>query len=225
MNRCRPIFSSGSNKISGHLILIALVAILLLSCGTEADKVETGQNPVQDEAQPLITTQPVAQDALLTLITVTVDATKQDMWAYFSLKEGKVVEVANPADSKGWDLGFQRTKIKINGGVSGPGGSGVTMLLDTKFDLVNEAPIAEYEVDTQNSLAIVPQSKKGWYVYTGAPTHWVLSIEDRVFVIKTGNGAFAKIQFLGYYKDNENKTDPAYVKFKYIFQTDGSRNF
>ena len=88
MNRCRPIFSSGSNKILGHLILIALVAILLLSCGTEADKVETGQNPVQDKGQPLITTQLVAQDALLTSITVTVDATKQDMWAYFSLKEG-----------------------------------------------------------------------------------------------------------------------------------------
>ena len=50
-------------------------------------------------------------------------------------------------------------------------------------------------------------------------------VKGLVLDIKTGNGAFAKIQFLGYYKDNENKTDPAYVKFKYIFQTDGSRNF
>lgn len=75
------------------------------------------------------------------------------------------------------------------------------------------------------TLAIVPQSEKGWYLYTGPPTHWILPLEDRVFVVKAADGTFAKLRFVGYYKDNENKQDSGFVTFEYVHQPDGSPRF
>ena len=93
------------------------------------------------------------------------------------------------------------------------------------FDAVSAAPDSGYAADSADAFAIAAQSEEGWYIYTGPPTHWILPIEDRVFVVKAADGTYAKIQFTGYYKDNENKTDSGHVSFKYVHQPDGSLNF
>ena len=146
---------------------------------------------------------PTVQEAA----TFTVDATSREAWTYFSLAKGGVVEVADPANSMNWDLGFQRTKVKLNGGVSGPGKGRAIMLADVGFNEVKEAPASGYAADSEANLAIVAQSEKGWYIYTGPPSHWILPLENRVFVVQAADGTYAKLQFVGFYKDNASKTD------------------
>ena len=164
---------------------------------------------------------PIGPEAL----TFTIDATNQEAWAYFSFASGDIVEVEDALNSEAWDLSFQRTKVKLNGGVSGPGMGSVVMLTETTFEAVTVAPADGYLADTEDTLAIVPQSEKGWYIYTGPPAHWILPLEDRVFVVKAADGTFAKLRFVGYYKDNENKKDSGFVTFEYVYQPDGSSNF
>jgi len=169
----------------------------------------------------------VPADALIGLesSTFTIDATNQEAWAYFSFASGDTVNVEDAENSEAWDIGFQRTQVKLNGGISGPGMGSVVMLTETTFEAVTEAPVDGYLADTEDILAIVPQSEKGWYIYTGPPAHWILPLENRVFVIKAADGTFAKVRFIGYYKDNENKKDSGFVTFEYVHQPDGSRNF
>ena len=167
------------------------------------------------------TDEPVGLEA----VTFTIDATNREAWAYFSFASGDVVEVEDAANSEAWDIGFQRTQVKLNGGISGPGMGSVVMLTETTFEAVTVAPADGYLADTEDTLAIVPQSEKGWYIYTGPPAHWILPLEDRVFVVKAADGTFAKLRFVGYYKDNENKKDSGFITFEYVHQPDGSGNF
>ncbi len=168
---------------------------------------------------------PVDEPIGLEPLTFTIDATNREAWVYFSFASGDTVNVEDAENSEAWDIGFQRTQVKLNGGISGPGMGSVVMLTETTFEAVTEAPADGYLADTEDTLAIVPQSEKGWYIYTGPPAHWILPLEDRVFVIKATDGTFAKVRFIGYYKDNENKKDSGFVTFAYVHQPDGSRNF
>ena len=164
---------------------------------------------------------PTVQEAA----TFTVDATSREAWTYFSFAKGTVVEITDPSNSTSWDLGFQRTKVKLNGGVSGPGEGRAIMLADVEFNEVNEAPASGYAADSDANLAIVAQSEKGWYIYLGPPNHWILPLEDRVFVVQAADGTYAKLRFVGYYKDNASKTDGGFITFEYLHQSDGSRQF
>lgn len=60
--------------------------------------------------------------------TLVVDATDRENWTYINLTEGETVDIADPATSMTWDLGFKRTEVIINGGVSGPGKTGALAL-------------------------------------------------------------------------------------------------
>ena len=213
------------------LIAIFGVVALLSSCDTVDDEnlnqllqaeetTETTPTPTETVGQ-VPADEPVGLEAL----TFTIDATNREAWAYFSFASGDIVEVEDAANSEAWDIGFQRTQVKLNGGISGPGMGSVVMLTETTFAAVTVAPADGYLADTEDTLAIVPQSEKGWYIYTGPPAHWILPLEDRVFVVKAADGTFAKLRFVGYYKDNENKKDSGFITFEYVHQPDGSGNF
>ena len=227
-----------ARRLQVHITRVSLVMILGLivffsfSCGT-AD--EEGVEDMLQSEDTVGTTPPDAisanpqvaneGNAGLEVSTFTIDATNEETWAYFSFASGDTVAIEDALNSEAWDIGFQKTKVKLNGGISGPGMGSVVMLTETTFAAVTEAPADEYKADTEDTLAIVPQSEKGWYIYTGPPTHWILPLEDRVFVVKAADGTFAKVQFIGYYKDNENKQDSGFVTFEYVHQGDGSHNF
>jgi hypothetical protein len=51
--------------------------------------------------------------------TITVDASTD--WAYASLDEQGPVGVSDPTTSSEWDLGFNATRVMLNGGAAGPG--------------------------------------------------------------------------------------------------------
>ena len=214
------------------MLMLGVVTLFSFSC----DRAD--ENGINQLLQPEETTDatlsvtpetdaqvPAPEPIGLAPLTFTIDATNREAWVYFSFASGDTVNVEDAENSEAWDIGFQRTQVKLNGGISGPGMGSVVMLTETTFEAVTEAPADGYLSDTEDTLAIVPQSEKGWYIYTGPPAHWILPLEDRVFVIKTADGTFAKVHFIGYYKDNENKKDSGFVTFGYVHQPDGSRNF
>lgn len=223
VNRQTPIFL---------MLILGVIILFCFSCGS-VDEDDTDQllQPEETTDATLPTTTvpdvqaPADEPVRLASSTFTIDATHREAWAYFSLASGDVVNVEDAANSEAWDLGFQRTKVILNGGISGPGMGSAIMLKETTFEEVTEAPADGYHQDAENVLAIPHGSENGWYVYTGPPLHQVLPLENRVFVIKAADGTFAKIRFIGYYKDNENQEDSGFVTFEYVHQPDGNRNF
>ena len=212
------------------ILTLGVVVLFSFGCGPvdEEDVEQLLQPEDTTDTTPSVTTDTettVDEPVGLETLTFTIDATNREAWVYFSFATGDVVEVEDAENSDAWDIGFQRTQVKLNGGVSGPGMGSVVMLTETTFEAVTAAPADGYREDTEDTLAIVPQSEKGWYIYTGPPTHWILPLEGRVFVIKAADGTFAKVQFVGYYKDNEKKEDSGFVTFEYVHQPDGSPNF
>ena len=101
--------------------------------------------------------------------TLTVDATDRENWAYINLTEGETVDIADAATSMAWDLGFKRTGVIVNGGVSGPRKTGALALEDISFEDVLEAPEEEYVSDTEQIATFARGD--GWYTYTGPPNH------------------------------------------------------
>ena len=203
--------------------------IFFFGCGTDDD--DNGlEQPLAEQspaAEPPASADQSPADAApqLDAVSFTIDATSREAWAYFSFTTGDTVEVVDPLNSMDWDLGFQRTKVILNGGISGPGKGSAVMLKDVEFEGVKEAPAAGYAADSEQNLAIVAESEQGWYIYTGPPNHWILPLEQRVFVVQAANGTFAKVRFIGYYKDNDNKKEGGFITFEYVHQPDGSRNF
>ena len=212
-------------------LLLGIVVLFSFSCSSvdEENLNQLLQPEDTEDSTPTLTTdtdaQIPAEEPPLESVTFTIDATNREAWAYFSLASGDTVDVADAENSEAWDIGFQRTTVKLNGGVSGPGMGSVVMLKETTFEEVTEAPADGYLADTEDTFGIVSGSGNGWYLYTGPPLHQVIPLEGRVFVIKAADGTFAKVRFIGYYKDNENKKDSGHVTFEYVHQPDGSRNF
>ena len=163
--------------------------------------------------------------------TLTVDATDRENWAYVNLTEGETVDIADAATSIAWDLGFKRTEVIVNGGVSGPGKTGALALEDISFEDVNEAPEEEYVSDTEQIATFARGD--GWYTYTGPPNHWILP-NPSVYILRIpvdptaeseGPYYYAKIRFVGYYENNENKKGSGYVTIEYVLQDNGTRAF
>ena len=214
------------------MLMLGVTTLFSFSCDpVDENNIDRLLQPEETtDATPSGTTEadaqvPADEPIGLETLTFTIDATNREACAYFSFASGDIVNVEDAENSEAWDLGFQRTQVKLNGGISGPGMGSVAMLTETTFEAVTVAPAEGYLADTEDTLAILPQSEKGWYIYTGPPAHWILPLEDRVFVIKAADGTFAKVRFIGYYKDNENKKDSGFVTFEYAHQPDGSHNF
>ena len=220
-------FVNRHNTIS-LILMLGIVTLFCFSCSRIEDDLNellpeetTGTEETTETDEQTSTETPIMLEPLM----FTIDATNREAWAYFSFASGDVVEIEDAENSDAWDIGFQRTQVKLNGGISGPGMGSAVMLTETTFEAVTEAPADGYKADTADTLAIVPQSEKSWYVYTGPPGHQILPLEGRVFVIKAADGTFAKVQFIGYYKDNEKQEESGFVTFKYVHQPDGSHNF
>ena len=153
--------------------ILFIATVLFFGCGNNDDD-DGLEQPLEEESTTAVTTPSVTQPPAevppqLDVVNFTIDATSKEVWAYFSLTKGNTVNVADPLNSMDWDLGFQRTKVITNGGVSGPGKGGAVLLKDVDFEGVKEAPAGGYAVDSDQNLAIAAQSEEGWYIYTGPP--------------------------------------------------------
>jgi hypothetical protein len=199
-------------NFSFYLVLILSYAIAFSSC----KKDEPDLNPADGK-------------------TVTIDATDYEEWTYFSFSTGDVLIVSNPETETNWDLGFLRNHIKTNGGTSGSGMGEVYDAGVVSFESVTEAPTAGYVSDndtiqhtildfTQDPPAIEVDISAnplletwGEFDDTMPPT---FNVSNKIFVIKTANGNYAKLHFQSYY----NADGSGHVTFEYKYQADGSVN-
>ncbi|MFN4147455.1 MAG: HmuY family protein, partial [Runella sp.] len=96
------------------------------------------------------------------------------------------------------------------------------------FDELKEVPAsATFAVDESTTrLAIPPASGLGWYNYN-PQLNIITPIPGRVLIVRTGDGRFAKVEILSYYKDAPANPDQnsiaRHYTFRYVFQPDGSQ--
>ncbi|MBX9808110.1 MAG: HmuY family protein [Flavobacteriaceae bacterium] len=132
-----------------------------------------------------------------------------------------------------WDIAFRGTTIIVNGGtVIGitdeptRTGSGAVSIASNTLSAVTTIPNAStFKQDGANTYAIPTGSGNGWYNYN--PTNNLITpIAGKVFVVKTHDGKYAKMEVISYYKDAPATPDATslsrYFTFKYVYQPSGT---
>jgi hypothetical protein len=125
----------------------------------------------------------------LPIDTVTLDASDEDHWRFFAFDRGALT----PPDTADWDLAVQRFRIRA---------PGVVLRSDTvSFAAFRESP----------GESTHPSQDLGrWYRYSMF-SH-LLYPKPFIYVIRTRDGRFVKLEFLSYYCPGP---EPGCVTFRY----------
>ena len=182
-----------------------------------------------EESRPLSPINPVeAGEKLTDTIVYTFESSTIDKWVFFDFSRGSVVsDISSFKDPKGWDLAFRRAKIASNGGgVNKMGHVAIAKLNTTDFDSVTSVPEdAKFMKDTRPSTGADPKnaSLDKWYSYNFMDHH--LTSHKKVFIIKTAEGNYAKMQIINYYCKKGGQRLPGCYTIKYEYQGNGSKSF
>jgi len=132
---------------------------------------------------------------------------------YFNLKEAKIIDVSDETTSMNWDMKTSYLTVQLNGGTSGPGSCAAVMYEDVEFDSVLAIPADGYVMDdSTNALAI----GDSWWTYD--PTTHALNPISNVYVVKTSDGNYAKLEFIA--KDfSSQSAGKAVIKLHYTENT------
>jgi hypothetical protein len=148
----------------------------------------------------------------------TVDATSQDRWVYFDFSRGSVVDIGSRS-SLDWDIAFQRHRMITNGGATNPAGrAGVIDIGPASIDSVLELPDRGYVVDERRGDSPRNDALEDWYDYSWI-SH-VLTPAERTYALRTADGKYAALQFLGYYCPGGRA---GCVTFRYLYFGGGDR--
>lgn len=132
-----------------------------------------------------------------------------------------------------WDIAFRGTTIIVNGG-SAIGitdeptrtGIGAVSIVSNSLEKVTTIPSAStFKQDATKTYSIPTGSGNGWYNYNST-THIISPLAGKIFIVKTHDGKYAKMEILSYYKDapaNPALTSSSkYFTFKYVYQPSGT---
>jgi hypothetical protein len=148
------------------------------------------------------------------IVTTDVDASWPDSWVLLDLESD-----AQVTDDKGpvWDLGFQRFKVKSNGGVSGTAGAEVAVLENSTLESVSAAPSMGWQVDAADGDdgnpdpdTVFNRGADTWFDYDMS-TH-ALSAKPRVYVVRTASYGYFAVQMVRYYDDAGN---PGFLRLRW----------
>lgn len=208
-------------KTNGSSIaLLTVMAVLALSCNREDNEPAIAVPVVAQTvrnlpADPTTGVNPTTGQPLGTTGRYTL----------FSLANNATVVNADSATTK-WDVGFNGTRIIVNGGAIRTGNGGAYVHTGTFEELTTVPTSATFAQDqSAAALAIPTRSGAGWYNYNAA-ANVISPIPGRVLVIRTGDGKFAKLEILSYYENAPAQPDQTskqrYYTFRYVYQPDGS---
>jgi HmuY protein len=157
---------------------------------------------------------------LLSTSAIVIDATNEEEWTYFDFSRGEQVKIHDPSSLE-WDLAFRRGKIITNGGATNKfGKAGLIDLGEVSFDAVESVPLKDFIQDkatrTQTENPLLVQ----WYKYNYI-TH-KLTARKNIYVMRTSDGKYAKVQFLSFYCADKQ---PGCIQMKYVYQTAGTKSF
>lgn len=199
-----------------YLLFATFIAVLSLSsCSDSSD------DPVEVNPQAVK--------------TQSIDARDYSKWVYFSFSKGEVVTVPDNdyQNNLDWDIAFHRNDVRLNGGLSGNGAGAALTAAVSELANVTEAPESGYKEDVTKSILVkfqlpVPlfedqpaSTEIDWMSVDTSTPPPVYTLYNKVFIVKTANGKYAKLKFKSYLSDlNETMV----IKFDYVYQADGSRN-
>ncbi len=150
----------------------------------------------------------------------TVDATAHDKWVYFDFSRGSVVQIGSRR-SLDWDLAFQRHRIISNGGDTNPlGRAGFQDLGPVSIESALTLPAAGYVLDEQAGDTPRNRLIEDWYDYSW--TSHLLRPANRAYGIRTADGRYAVLHFVGYYCTGGHA---GCITFRYRYRGDGERDF
>ncbi|MGH7563364.1 MAG: HmuY family protein [Gemmatimonadota bacterium] len=192
--------------VAGGIIVLLLVGAAVFV----ASSLERSRPP---EFRPSAISPQEASQALAGPHLYTIDATHEREWRYFDFSRGSRIDDPEPL---GWDLGFRRNRIIVNGGEGFPGRAGVVDLGEVAFDRVDAAPPRGYQGTIAGRDSVQPALEE-WYDY-GFTSH-VLEARPRVYAIRTADGRYSKLEVVSYYCPGARA---GCVTFRYVYQGDGS---
>jgi hypothetical protein len=129
---------------------------------------------------------------------------------YFNFKNATTLGVADELSSTEWDLKAAFVTVSLNGGASGPGNAGAVTYTESVFDSIYSAPADGFVMDNGDDVMAIGDS---WYIYDFV-TH-TLSVDPKVYIVKTANGNHAKLEFVK--ADFSGQNDGiALIRFHYI---------
>jgi len=164
--------------------------------------------------------------------TFEINSSSSTAWKYFSFEKNDTVTITNPLTSTGWDLAFQRYRIKTNGGMSGSGmGSAANSYKkgQTGFDgLTVVSDTASFTVDASVQIAvqqgyatyIVNPELYTWFAIELAAQGTQIVPSDFIYFVRTADGKYAKIWFKSYYSATNTS---GHITIQYKYQPDGSK--
>jgi hypothetical protein len=153
---------------------------------------------------------------------VVVNFSTSSPYAFFSFKNKTIVSNSDSATNN-WDFGLRLTTFLVNSNASGPGNAGVIMQ-DGIFDNITSAPATGYAYDTaSNKFAIKDGS---WYTYN-ITTHAFAPIPGKVFIFRTADGHYAKMEILEVTYEPFVGPVPVKIDYKirFMYQANGSTSF
>jgi hypothetical protein len=188
-------------------------AVLLVWTAACAPRLET-PNDGPDGGTSLVINEDMGDGVTITR----VDATDEELWVYFDFDTMAAVEPDTPEMSQSWDLGFRRFRIKLNGGVTGTGGVAMALVTGVAFADLSQAPADGYISDLPDNAEdedlepeyVMSEGETAWFDYS--PTTHVLTLRDHVYVVRSVENIYYKMQIIAYYDDAGS---PAYVRFQW----------
>lgn len=139
-----------------------------------------------------------------------IDATNKSALVFFDIDEGREMKTDEAFDTNGWDLAFQRNTITMNGGGGNPAGEvRVAVLKNGRWDSLAAAPAEGYQQDA--SEPVFSAVEGGWYFYD-LSVHRLTPREELLYVVRSSNGRFFKLQMLSYY---DSAGTPARLALRY----------
>lgn len=131
--------------------------------------------------------------------TTRVNASSSEAWTFLDLDTG-----AEAGEPEAWDLAAQRFHIKLNGGVSGPGGVEIAtspLALAALTEPPSEGWVSDADDgdDEGSDPDYAFEQGAGWYAYDGQ-TH-VLTPRPITWVVRTTDDAAIALVIAGYYDD------------------------
>jgi len=150
----------------------------------------------------------------------------------FSFSENKIVTDNN------WDIAFRGTSIIVNGGTKVTAadageptrtGSGAVSVVSGTFASVTLFPLAStFAQDAAATPAFPISGTNGWYDYNSV-AHTITAKAGKVYVVKTHDGKYAKIEILSYYKGApaapSADSTPRYYTFNFAYQANSTTTF
>lgn len=154
--------------------------------------------------------------------SVKVNFSSSTAFTFFNFKNDAVVANTDSATGK-WDFGLRFTTFILNSHNYGPANAGA-ILQNNIYSSVTTAPDLGYAYDTSSAQKAIKDGS--WYNYN-ITTHSFAPKAGQTFIFRTADNFYVKMELLAV--DYEPFVGPAPVRliyrFRYTYQSDGSKNF